>query len=139
MISRDGLFGRVCVGHEHACWVRGGQGGGRVGAEPNGDDAGHELRERAGSGKQLDEFEIVDSYVRMIFATDEDDADAKEGEGEREGEGGLSVDEDGAGAGGGSSKAPKSAPAAGSWAGVNWAVAPTGACSVAGKMWKCDK
>jgi hypothetical protein len=38
-------------------------------------------RERAGSGKQLDESAFVDWYVRMIFATDEDeddDADAKE-------------------------------------------------------------
>jgi hypothetical protein len=78
---------------------------------------GVELRERAGSGKQLDESAFVDWYVRMIFATDEDmdsDADAEEGEGE----GGLSVNEDMARAGGSSSKAPKSAPATGSWAGV---------------------
>jgi hypothetical protein len=74
----------------------------------------------------------VDWYVRMIFATDEDeDADVGEGEREGEGEGGLSVDENGAGAGGSSSKALKSTPATGSWAGVKWAVA--------GKMWKCDK
>jgi hypothetical protein len=89
-----------------------------------------------GSGKKLDESTFVDWYVRMIFATGEDE-DAEEGEGE--GEGGLSVDEDGAGAGGSCSKAPKSAPATGFWAGVKWAVAPTGASSVAGKMWKCDK
>jgi hypothetical protein len=99
-----------------------------------------ELGERAGSGKQLDESAFVDWYVRMIFAMDEDmdadaDADAEEGEGE----GGLSVDEDGAGAGGSSSKAAKSAPTTGSWAGMKWAVAPMGAGSVAGKMWKCDK
>jgi hypothetical protein len=88
-----------------------------------------EVRERARSGKQLDESAFVDWYVRMVFATDEDeDADAEEGEG------GLSVDEDGAGAGGSSSKAPKSAPATGSWAGVKWAVAPTVASSVMGKM-----
>jgi hypothetical protein len=99
-----------------------------------------EIQERAGSRKQLDESAFVDWYVRMTFATDEDeDEDAEEGEGE--GEGGLSVDEVGAGAGpgGSSSKAPKSAPATGSWAGVKWAVALTGASSVAGKMWKCDK
>jgi hypothetical protein len=63
-----------------------------------------ELRERAGSGKQLDESAFVDWYVRMIFATLEDededeDADAEEGEGE----GSLSVDEDGVEAGGSSS------------------------------------
>jgi hypothetical protein len=104
---------------------------------------GVELRERAGSGKQLDESAFVDWYVRMIFATDEDedaDADAEEGEGEGEGEGGLSVDEDGAGAGAGgsSSKVPKSASATGSWAGVKWTVAHTDASSVAGKRWKFD-
>jgi hypothetical protein len=33
---------------------------------------GVELRERAGSDKQLDESAFVDWYVRMIFATDED-------------------------------------------------------------------
>jgi hypothetical protein len=96
-----------------------------------------ELRERVGSGKQLDESAFVDWYVRMIFVTDEEeDAEAEEGEGK--GESGLRVDEDGAGAGGSSSKVPKRAPATNSWAGLNWTVAPTGACSVAGKMWKCD-
>jgi hypothetical protein len=55
-----------------------------------------ELRERAGSDKQLDESAFVNWYVRMIFATDEDedeDVDAKEveGKGEGEGEGVLSV------------------------------------------------
>jgi hypothetical protein len=59
---------------------------------------GVELRERAGSGKQLDESAFVDLYVRMIFATDKDededaDADAEEGEGE----GSLSIAEDRAG------------------------------------------
>jgi hypothetical protein len=96
---------------------------------------GVEIRERAASSKQLDESAFVDWNVRMIFATDEDedeDKDAEEGEGE--GQGGLSVDEDGAGAEGSSSRAPKSAPATGSWAGVKWAVAPTVAGSVMGKM-----
>jgi hypothetical protein len=83
------------------------------------------IRERVGSGKQLDESAFVDWYVRMIFATDED-ADADVEEGEVEGQGGLSVDEDGAGAGGSTSKALKSAPATGSWPGVKWAVAPMG-------------
>jgi hypothetical protein len=102
---------------------------------------GEESPERAGSGKQPNESASVDWYVRMIFATDEDDnVDAEEGEGEGEGEGGLSVDEDGVRAGdNNSSKAPKSAPATGSWACVKWAVAPTGASSVVDKMWKCDK
>jgi hypothetical protein len=76
--------------------------------------------------------------LRMIFATDEGENEETE-EGEGEGEGGLSLDEDRAGAGGSSSKAPKSAPATGSSEGVKWAVAPTAASSVAGKMWKCDK
>jgi hypothetical protein len=98
---------------------------------------GVEIRERAGSSKQLDESAFVHWYVRMTFTTDEDeDEDAEEGEGE--GEGGLRVNEDGAGAES-SSKAPKSGPVTGSWVGVRWAVAPTGACSVVGKMWKCDK
>jgi hypothetical protein len=98
---------------------------------------GVELRERAGSGNQS---AFVDWYVRIIFATDEDaDADAEEGKGE--GVGGLRFDEAAAGAGtdGSSSKAPKRAPATGSLEGVKWAVAPTSACSVAGKMWKCSK
>jgi hypothetical protein len=78
--------------------------------------------------------------LRMIFATDEgENEETEEGEGEGEGEGGLSLDENRAGAGGSSSKAPRSAPATGSSEGVKWAVAPTGASSVAGKMWKCDK
>jgi hypothetical protein len=73
----------------------------------------------------------VDWYVHMIFATDEDedeDADPEEGEGE----GGRSADENEAGAKGSSSKASRSASVTGSWAGVKWAVKPTGA-------WKCDK
>jgi hypothetical protein len=91
-----------------------------------------------GLAKQLDESAFVDWYMRMILTTNEDmdsDADAEEGEGE----GGLTVDEVGAGAGGSTSKAAKSAPATGSWAGMKWTVAPTGAGSMAGKMWKFDK
>jgi hypothetical protein len=82
-----------------------------LGATYGPESHGVELRECAGSGKKLDESAFVDWYVRMIFATDEDEDD------DADAEGGVG-----------------SAPAAGSWAGMKWAVAPTGACSVSGKM-----